>query len=113
MLEDLYIYEGLSSRSNWQDNIENALWLDLLHPFGAVRNLYLSREFARRIGPALQELVGDRVAEVLPAVQNIFLEGLKLSERIEEGIRKFVAARRARVTGDHITISRWNRKLGQ
>jgi hypothetical protein len=105
MLEDLYIYEGPSSRAHWRDNIENELWLELLQPFGAVKNLYLSMEFASLIGPALQKLVGSRATEVLPALKNIFLAGLQPSGRVQEGIRQFVATRQ--VTGDPIAVSRW------
>ena len=103
--EDLYLYEGLYWR---RDNIENGLWLGLLQPFTAVKNLYLSEEFATRIGPALQELVGDRTTEVLPALKNIFLEGFKssdLSEPVEEGIRQLVAARQ--VASRPIAVARW------
>jgi hypothetical protein len=39
-----------------------------------VKNLHLSREFVPRITPALQELVGERVTEVLPALGTVFLE---------------------------------------
>jgi hypothetical protein len=103
-LEDLY----LSSRAHRQDNIENALWLELLHPFRAVKNLYLSEEFAPRIGPALQELVGPRVTEVLPTLQNIFVEGLQPLGPVQEGIRQFVATRQ--VASNPIAVSRWDRK---
>ena len=67
-LEHLYIYENPRWRQHWQDNIENALWLELLHPFTSVKNLFLSKDIARRIVPALQELVGDRATEVLPTL---------------------------------------------
>jgi hypothetical protein len=92
--EVLYIYEGYSSsRAHWQDNIENAQWLELLHPFRATKNLYISEGFAQRIGPALQELAGTRATEVLPTLQNIFLEGLGPSGPVQEGIQQFVATR--------------------
>jgi hypothetical protein len=124
-LRDLYIDEGTSSRADGQDNIDNSLWLELLHPFSVVKNLYLSEEFARRIVPALKELVESRATEVLPALEHIYLEELppwgaggvagKLqaatmlehpSGRVEEGIRQFVATRQ--VTSDPIAVSRWN-----
>jgi hypothetical protein len=104
-LKDLYILEVSSSRAHWQDNIENSLWLELLHPFSAVKDLYVSEKFAPRIVPALQELVGSRATEVLPILQNIFLEGLELSGRVQQGIRQFVATRQ--VTGDPIAVCRW------
>ena len=101
MSEDLYMYERPGWRLEWKEKIENGLWVELLHPFTALKNLYLCEEFERRIGPALQELVEGRTTEVMPTLQNIFLEGLG----VEEGIRRFVAARR--VAGHPITISRW------
>ena len=79
MLEHLYIYESPYSRPFWKDNIENTLWLELLRPFPAVKNLYLSDKFASLITPALQELTEGSTAEVLPSLQNIFLEGLQPS----------------------------------
>jgi hypothetical protein len=105
ILEDLYIYKYPHSRPDWQDNIENALWLELLHPFPAMKNLYLCKEFAPRIMPALQELVGGRTTEVLPILQNIFLEELQASGPVQEGIRQFVAARQ--VTSHPIAVSLW------
>jgi hypothetical protein len=82
-LEDLYIY--ISENTYWQphrqDNTENVQWLELLHPFRAVKNLYLHKKFAPRIVPAFQELVEGRASEVLPTLQNIFLEGLDLSRK--------------------------------
>ena len=105
-LEVLYIHKDPDSQPNWQDNIENALWLELLNPFPAVKNLYLCEEIAPRIMPALLELVGRRTTEVLPALQNIFLEKLRPSGPVQEGIRQFVAARQ--VTGHPTAVFRWD-----
>jgi hypothetical protein len=104
-LEDLYIYEGTYSPPDWKDDIENGLWLQLLLPFTAVKNLYLSEEIALRIGPALQELAEGRTTGVLPALQNIFLDGLEPSGPVQEGIGKFVAARQ--VASRPIAVSSW------
>jgi hypothetical protein len=92
-VEDLYI-EHRYSQLVWKDDaIENTLWLDLLLPFTAVKNLYLSEEFALGVAAALQELVGDRITEVLPSLQNIFVEGLELSGPFWENFGQFVTAR--------------------
>ena len=107
MLEDLYISEHGAWQPPWQDNIENTLWLDLLHPFAGVKNLYLSEEFARRIVPALKELVEGRMTEVLPALENIFLQGLQPSGPVQEGIGQFIATRQ--VTSHPVAVSRWDR----
>ena len=96
-VEDLHISEdqglGGGYPPHWQDDIENTLWLDVLRPFVAVKNLYLSSGLGPRIAPTLQELVGGRTTEVLPTLENIFLEGSPLFP-IYGGIGKFVAARR-------------------
>jgi hypothetical protein len=109
-LEDLYIYERLyGEQPDWQDNIENTLWLELLHRFTTVRNIYLSKEFAQRIVAALQELVGGRTTEVLPTLQNIFLEEVEPGGHVQEDIGRIVAARQ--LSGHTITVSHWKRDL--
>ena len=105
MLEDLYTYEDPYSPPDWKDDIENEPWLQLLHSFAAVKNLYLSEQSAQRIGPALQDLAEGRTTEVLPALQNIFLEGLESSGPVQEGIGKLVAARQ--VASRPIVVSSW------
>ena len=108
-LEDLDIYDYSKSPRDWGDNIENSLWVELLHPFSAVKNLYISAKLALCIGPALEELVGSRTMEVLPVLQNIFLEGLQPSGHVQEGIVKFIAARE--LSGRPITVSMWRRMV--
>ena len=107
MLEDLYFYEDL--RPDWKDNIDNELWVELLRPFSAVKNLYLSKNVASRVAPALQELVEGRTTEVLPTVlpnlENIFVAGLESSGPVQEGIGHFVAARQ--VAGHPTAVSHW------
>jgi hypothetical protein len=105
-LEDLYIHEHSSLESSWQDNVDDMQWLELLQPFTAVKNLYLSKEFAPRILPALQELVGSRATEVLPTLQNILLEELAQTRPVQEAIEQFVAARQ--VTTHPIAVLRWD-----
>jgi hypothetical protein len=105
-LEDLYISQHPLLHPHWQDNIENALWLDLLRPFTGVKNLYLSNSFASRIMPALQELIGGRTTEVLPTLQNLFLEELEQSGTVQTSIQQFVATRQ--VTSHPIAVFRWD-----
>ena len=105
-VEDLFIKD--ESRLVWKtDTIENTLWLELLLPFTTVKNLYLSKKIAPLIVAALQELIGGRITEVLPRLQNIFVEGLKPSGPFQEDIGWFVTARQL---SDHpIAISNWDR----
>jgi hypothetical protein len=93
-LEDLYIFEHRNCPPLWQGDVENTLWLDLLRPFVAVKNLYLSEEYVPRIAPALQELAERGTTEVLPTLESIFLMGFPPLGPLHEGIVKFVAARR-------------------
>jgi hypothetical protein len=92
-LEDLHIDEQTYQLPVWEDNLNNALWLELLHPFTMVKNLFLSENIAPRVVPVLQELVGSRTTEVLPILQNVFIEKLRPSGHVQEGIGKFVATR--------------------
>ncbi len=96
-------YERLSNI----DAVENTAWLELLLPFTAVKNLYLGEHFAPGIAAALQDLVGARIAEVLPSLQNIFVDKLRPSGRFQDNIREFVAARR--LSGHPVAISLWNK----
>ena len=105
MSEDLYFYEDSHSPPDWKDSVENREWLELFRPFMAVKNLYVSKNLASRIAPALQELVEGRTADVLPALQNIFLKGLESSGSVQESIGKLVAARQA--ANHPIVISPW------
>ncbi len=102
-MENLYIDGDLTSPFLW----ENTKWLDLLLPFTAVKNLYLSKQFAPPIAPTLQELTGGRTAEVLPALQNVLLEGFQPSEPVQNGIMQFISARQ--LTNHPVAISVWDR----
>ena len=109
-VEYLYIEHGYRQLVWKDDAIENTQWLQLLLRFTAVKNLYLSKEFAPGIAAALQELIGGMMAEVLPALQNIFVEELEPSGPFLEKIGKFVDSE-ARQLSDHpITVSDWDRR---
>jgi hypothetical protein len=107
-VEHLYISEDRYWPPHWQDDTESAQWLELLQPFAAVKNLYLSKEVALRIAPALRRLVGNGVTEMLPTLQCLFLEELQPSDPVQETIRQFVATRR--LVGHSIAVSHWDRE---
>jgi hypothetical protein len=106
-VEHLYIQSGVSQR-RWQGDIESSQWLELLRPFTAVKALYISSEFVPHVVPTLQELVGERLTEVLPALQTLFLKEPLPSGPVQEIIGQFVAARQ--LAGHPITVSRWEGK---
>jgi hypothetical protein len=80
----------------------------MFHPFTALKNLYVIKEFAEAIAPALQELVEEeRVTDILPTLENLFLEEIQPSGHIQEVIGEFVAARQ--LSGHPMTVSLWER----
>jgi hypothetical protein len=104
MLERLYIdiYDGRYLVMKWQDDMEDTQWLELLRPFTSVKDLELFEDSVPFIAPALQELSGERVTEVLPALQNLFFTGPQPSEPVKEAIQKFIAARQ--LFGHPVTV---------
>ncbi len=107
-VKHLYILESRQyPRPHWENNmIQNRQWLDLLHPFTTVKNLYLSEKILPHIAPALQELVGERVTAALPALQCLFLDGLRTSGPVQETIMPFVDARQ--LSTHPIVASYWD-----
>ena len=92
-VERLYFLENRPL--HWQDDIESSQWLELFHPFTAVKDLYLSAGLMILIEPALQEIVGERVTEVFPVLQKLFLENPLSSGpvQVQETIGQFVVGR--------------------
>ena len=78
----------------WQDDMDNAQWLELLCPFVAVERLHISERLAPLVLPALQGLTGERATAVLPALGNLSLEGLLPSEPLRKEMAPFMDARR-------------------
>ena len=93
----------IENESNWQDDSENGQWLELFRPFTAVKYLSVFSYFMPYIAPALKELVGERVTEVLPALQTLQLYGPLPPGPAQETIDQFVAARQ--LAGHPIAIS--------
>ena len=93
-LEHLHIREFRNWRPLGQDDMDNNQWLELLHPFASVKNLYLSKELAIRIAPALQDLAADGVTDVLPALQNVLLNMPEQFGPVQKAFTQFAIARR-------------------
>ena len=107
-VERLYVLENIYLGLRWQDDTESSRWLELFRPFTNVKGLYISEQFGPHIVSALQELVGERVTEVLPTLQTLFLEVMPQSGPVQEAIGQFVSARQ--LSGHPIVVSRWERK---
>ena len=108
VVESLYI-TGEFSRPHWQDDIEIGQWLELFNPFTAVNELYISRDFAPSVALVLEELDGERVTEVLPALQTLLFEEPLPSGPVTvlEIIGEFIAARE--LVGHPIAVCSWER----
>ena len=87
-----YIHHGVSQL--WTDDVESSQWLELLHPFVAVRDLVLVSQFqvASRVATALRELTGNTTTAVLPALRQILIDASSIY-RIREELAPFITAR--------------------
>jgi len=88
-LEHLYIHSF--PLDCWKLSTENFRWLEILHPFTSVKKLYLSEKPALGVARALQGLSGEKVMEVLPALQNISFIGHEPLGATLEAIGNFVS----------------------
>ena len=93
-LGKLSIDEGPVQRLPWYGDMENTQWLELFQSFTRVKNLVLSRILVRPVAPALQELAGERLTEVLPMLQYLLIEGPPPSGSVNKSFYKFITARR-------------------
>jgi hypothetical protein len=98
---------GDGSVTRWTGNVETR-WRTIFQLFTAVENLYLSKGLAEYVVFALQEHAAEQglVAEVLSALQNVFIENLEsFKSGLQEAIGKFVAARE--LSGRPVTVQHW------
>jgi len=103
--ESLHIHVPLGYM--WQDviNDPDAQWLELLRPFNTVKHLRLSQIVAPRVAQALRRLPSERVTEVLPALEVIFISGLELFGPVKEAMTEFADARQ--LSGHPVSIYDW------
>ena len=113
MVDHLYIDWARPSISPGRISIAQGYmeWLEIFRPFTAVKNFYISKELAHCIALFLKGLVKERVTDVLPALESLFLEELYPSGPIQEAIGSFVAARQ--LLGHPVAVSLCNFKGSQ
>ena len=69
-------------RSQWElPTAEDVLWLDLLRQFSAVKNLAICEYILAPVAYTLNEVVKERITDVLPAIRN-----LSVGERLPSGL---------------------------
>jgi len=109
-IEHLEIREGVCLEyTMWKDDsdMDSSLWLELLHLFISVHSLYVSNLLGPPIATALEEVGKGRTMEVLPALRNLFLEGLQPAGPVKKAMQLFVTLRR--LSGHPIVIQNWER----
>jgi len=114
-MEALHIWgaDGRLPSSPLAADMETGQWLEILDPFTALKNLHLTERIAAHVCSALQELSGERVTEVLPTLQDLFITCVS-SDSLPEGLRKaiktFLAARRrsGHLVSVHRRDSEWS-----
>jgi hypothetical protein len=99
IVEHLYVYNSPFNLS--QGQMEQLL--EIFRPFTTVKKLYICKNFAQDIAPAL---VGERATDVLPVLESLFLEELQPLYPTQEAISQFVAARQ--VLGHPVAVSHWD-----
>jgi len=65
----LEILEIHNSRDSWEEDMENVQWLEFLRLFPSLKDLVLSVKSFRLVAPALNELGGESIIEVLRAAK--------------------------------------------
>ena len=105
-MKRLDIWSPLVPRWYRQDEVEDSdpQWLELLRPFTRLKDLHLSGGIVQHYALALRDLTGERVTEVLPELQNLFIEGLE--PPIQDAIGQFVAARQQ--SGLPVMVHSWD-----
>jgi hypothetical protein len=76
-------------QQGWKNDMVYSDWLDLLRPFIVVETLLVSRQLASHVALAFQQVTGETVAELLPALHLLCLEG-----QLDGSVGKFTAVRR-------------------
>jgi hypothetical protein len=108
-LEELFIYDGMSHthRQQWQEDMDTAQWLELLHPFNSVKDIYLSKGLAVQVMHVLRELDATGISEVLPKLQNLSIEGSPWQRLSQVHIfSQFVVARQ--LSGRPVAVRQWS-----
>jgi hypothetical protein len=96
----------VSLLSSWERNPGNASWLHLMRFFTAVKHMFLSQGVALHVAPALQELTGTRITEVLPVLRNVSVERLDPLGPVQEPLARIYTERRL-LSGHFIDVQFW------
>lgn len=104
-IERVEIQNGFTTSAYWNADLKKFRWLELLQPFTSAKNLYLGSVMAPHVMRKMRGFTGESTAEVLPALQNIFIQECQRFEALRESIGPFIADRQ--VFGHPVTVHRW------
>jgi hypothetical protein len=90
-VEELKIWSYDQDPLDWQD-VDHTQWLEIFRPFIAVQSLDIC-SLEEPITPALQELTGARVLEVLPALHTLGVKDPDESGSVRQALEPFITAR--------------------
>ena len=90
-VEELVVEYGDQDPLDWQD-VDHTQWLELFRPFIAVQRLDICG-LEEPIAPALRELTGARVMEVLPALRTLGVIDPDSSGSVRQALKPFITAR--------------------
>jgi F-box-like len=93
-IEELRIQEGVALwEPTWQVDMDDAQWPELFHPFASVQTLRIYNRLRSPITSSLQAFGGELATELLPALDDLYLEGDQPSALEQQYIEPFITAR--------------------
>ena len=98
----IFLQDG---EEQWECDENDPQWLEILIPFVSVKRLYVTEVLGPYIASALKNLREERVAEVFPALENLFFEIFGSSSSVEETLKSFVTRRQ--LSGHPVIVRRW------
>ena len=104
----LYIFCEDIDPLGLQYDLDHTQWLEIFRPFIAVQSLQIGG-LDELIAPALQELTGERVMEVLPGLRSLFVTDWDPSGSVREAIEPFITARQ--LFNQPVTVRRQDRSV--
>jgi hypothetical protein len=93
--------------SDLPDDLDHTQWLEIFRPFIAVQSLHI-RHLDGLVALALQELTGESVMEVLPALRSLVVTDPDPSGSVRQVLEPFITARQLSnqpVTVEHRSAS--------
>jgi hypothetical protein len=105
-IEQLHIQEPSQPWTTFQVTMDTPQWLELFRSFTAVQALYLPHSFRSPIVLALQGLAEESVADILPALVDLYIEGYQATAPELQDIEPFIAARQR--SGHPVNVRCWN-----